>query len=191
MNSTTKKERSSTKSFSLFLFLLQELGHVFRVFAPLVDQGLHVVRQLRIEADHLLCLRVDKAQSLGVEGLAREKLEAVLDELTVFRVYRSLADLRTVVALVVEERVADPVEMDTDLMGTAGLQTTFDNCHISESFEDPVVGHRMLSMVTFRKYLEPHAVVRVASYVSGDGTFVFLQVSPYDGDIASSSASGP
>ena len=73
-------------------------NHVFCVFAPLVYEGLHVRRERRIEADHLLCARMDEAESLGMEGLTRKKLETVGDELTIFRVYRALADFRAVIS---------------------------------------------------------------------------------------------
>ena len=73
-------------------------NHVFGVFAPFVYEGLHVGRKGRVEADHLLGAGVDEAEGLGMEGLAREKLEAVLDELSVLRINSSLADLRAVIA---------------------------------------------------------------------------------------------
>ena len=73
-------------------------NHVFGVFAPFVYEGLHVGRKGRVEADHLLGARVDETEGLGMEGLAGEELEAVLDELAVFRIYGSLADLRAVIA---------------------------------------------------------------------------------------------
>ena len=126
---------------------------------------------------------MDEAEGLGMEGLTREKLEAVLDELPVLGVDGSLADLRTVIAAVIEERMTDPVEMNTDLMGTPCFKTAFHNGDITEALKDTIMGHCMLSMITFREDLETHTVVRVTANVSYDRTFVILEVSPDDSDI--------
>ena len=168
----------------LFLFLLQELRHVLGVFAPFVDEGLHVVRKRRVETDHLPGARMDKAQRLGMKGLTRQELEAVLYEATIFRVDRTLAYLGSIVPLVVEERMAYPVEMDSDLMGSSGLEAAFHYGHVAEALEDTVVRHRVLSMVAVREDLEAHAVVRVTADVADDGAFVFLDVTPYDCNVA-------
>jgi len=127
---------------------------------------------------------MDEAECLGMEGLTREKLEAVLDELPVLGVDGSLADLRAVIAAVIEERMTDPVEMHTDLMSTSSLKTAFHNGDITESLKDAIMSHCMLSMITFRKDLETHTVVRVAADVACDRTFIILEISPYDSDIA-------
>ena len=42
----------------------------------------------------------------------------------------------------------------------------------------------MLSVIAVRENLEAHTVVRIAADVSDDGTFVFLEISPYDCDIS-------
>ena len=44
------------------------------IFAPFVNQGLHVVWDRGVELEMLSGARVDEAQGLGVEGLARENL---------------------------------------------------------------------------------------------------------------------
>ena len=125
-----------------------------------------------------------KAEGLGMQGLTRQKLEAVLYELTILCIDGSLADLRTVVTLVIEERMADPVEMYTDLMGSSCLQTTFHNRDISESLQNLIMGNGMLAVISVRKDLEPHTIVRVAADVADDGTLILLEVTPDDSDIA-------
>ena len=141
MNFTMKKV-GNWISFPPFLFFFEELGHILRIFAPFVDEGLHVCRKCGIETHHLLSARMDKAKSLGMESLPWKKLETVLDELTVLRINGPLADLRTVITRVIEERMADPVEMDTDLVRTTRFKTALYNRHISEALQYTIMRHR-------------------------------------------------
>ena len=80
--------------------------------------------------------------------------------------------------------MADPVEMDTNLMCTAGLQTTFHHSHISESLQHLVMCHGMLAVITLRKDLETHPVVGVTPDVACDCPLIILEIAPYDGHIA-------
>ena len=126
---------------------------------------------------------MDEAEGLGMKCLTWKELEAVFYELSVFCIDGSFADLGTVVTFVIEERVTDPVEMNTDLMGTACLKAALDYGHISEALQHSVVSHCMLSMVAFRENLETHPVIRITAYVSCDGAFIFLEITPHDGYI--------
>ena len=126
---------------------------------------------------------MNEAEGLGMEGLARKELEAVLDELAVLRVDCALADFCSIITLIVEERMADPVEMHTDLVGTAGLKTTLYNCYITKALEDSIVCHSMLSMITLREDLETHTVVRITTDITYDSTLIFLKITPYDSHI--------
>jgi hypothetical protein len=118
-----------------------------------------------------------------MESLTREKLEAVLDELAILGVDCTLPDFRAVIPVIVEERMTDPIEVNTDLVGTACLETTFHDCHIAEAFEDTIVCHRMFSMITVWEDLEAHTVVRVTTDITYDGTLIILEIAPYDSHI--------
>ena len=80
--------------------------------------------------------------------------------------------------------MANPVEMYTDLVGTACLETAFHHSHISETLKHLVMGYSMFSVISVREYPESHTVVRIASDVTDDGSFILLQVAPYDCYIA-------
>ena len=188
MNFMMKKEGSLISFPPFFVrlsFFLQELRHILGILPPLVYQGLHVRRQIGVKTYHLLGARMDETERLGMESLTRKELETILYELTVLGVYGSLTDFRTVVTAVIEEWMSYPVEMNADLVGTTGLETALYDSHISETFQDSVMRYRMLAMVSLRKNLETHPVVRVASDVAGNGSLILLQISPYYSHIAS------
>ena len=157
--------------------------HILRILSPLVDQGLHVSRKWGIEADHLLRAWMNEAKGLGMESLTRQKLETILDELTILRIDCTLADFSTIIAFIIEERMTDPVEMHTDLMGTACLKTTLDNCYIAEALKDSIMCNSVLSMIALRENLETHTIVRITADITYDCTLVFLKITPYDGNI--------
>ncbi len=102
-------------------------------------------------------------EGLGMQGLARQKPEAVGDELAVLGIDCPLAYLRAVIARVIEQGMPDIIEMDTYLMRASCLQAAFHNCNIAEALQHAEMSHGMLSMVTLWKNLEPHAVVGVTS----------------------------
>ncbi len=77
----------------------------------------------------------------------------------------------------------DIIEMDTYLMRTSRLQAAFHNGNITEALQHAEMSHGMLSMITFRKNLEPHAVVGVTSDVAGYRALVFPYVPPYNSHI--------
>ena len=165
---------------SFLLFFLKELSHIFRILAPLVDQGLHVGREFRVEADHLLCGRMYEAEGLCMKGLARKELEAVLDELTVLCVDGTLTYFCAIIAFVIKERMTYPVEMNADLMGSSCLKAALDHCHVAEAFKNLEVGHSMLAMISVREDPESHTVIRVTSDIACDGALIFLDIAPYD-----------
>ena len=127
---------------------------------------------------------MDKTESLGMKSLTREKFEAVLDELAILRIDRSLADLCTVITFVVEERMTYPIEVHTYLVGTSCLKTTLNYSDIAETLKNPVVGDRVLSIITIGEYLEAHPVVRISSDITDDGSFILFKITPYDSHIA-------
>ena len=126
---------------------------------------------------------MNEAESLGVESLTRQKFEAVLNELTILCIYGTLADFSSIITFVIEKRMTYPVEMHPDLVSTSCFKTAFNYSNIAEAFQNPVMSHCMLSMITIREYLEAHAVIRITSDVSYDSTFVLLEITPDDGHI--------
>ena len=173
-----KKETSLIDKLVSFLFFLKELSHIFRILSPLIYQLLHIGRQLRIESYCLLGSRMHKPESLGMKGLTRQELEAIFYELPVLGVNRALAYLRTIITLIIEKRMAYIVEMHTNLMSPSCLEPALHHCDITESFQNTVVSHGMLAVITLRKDLEAHPVIGVTTYITNDSTLIFLDITP-------------
>ena len=89
-----------------------------------------------------------------MEGLSRKQFETILNELTILGINCPLTDLGTIITAVIEERMADPVEMNSDLMSPSCLKTTLHNSNISKSFQNTIMRHSMLAMIPVREYLE-------------------------------------
>ena len=119
-----------------------------------------------------------KAKSLCVESLTRQEFETVLYKAPVLGVNGSLADLGTVITIVIEERVSYPIEMDTDLMCSSCLKTALHHSHITETLENPVMGNGMFSMISLGENLEPHSIIRITSDITYDGTLIVLYITP-------------
>ena len=81
--------------------------------------------------------------------------------------------------------MADPIEVDTDLVCSSCLKTALHHGHITETLKHLVVGHCMLAMITVRENLESHTVIRITADVSCDSALVLLEVAPHDSHIAS------
>ena len=127
---------------------------------------------------------MNEAKSLGMKSLTRKESETVLYELTIFCVYGSFTDLRSIIAFIIEERMPYPVEMHSYLVRPSRLKPAFDDSNISESFKNAIMGHCMFPMISLRKHLESHSVVRITSDISDDGSFIILEISPNNGNIS-------
>ena len=121
---------------------------------------------------------MDEAQRLGVERLAGHYGEAVVDELFVFGVDRALEHPVAAVAVVVEQRVADIIHVDADLMGASRLQVALHQGGVAESLQHAVVGDGGLALRAVFKHLEAHPVVGVAADIALDGTGVVCYIAP-------------
>jgi hypothetical protein len=115
-----------------------------------------------------------------MKGLARQELEAILNELAVLGIDCTLTDFSSIIAFIVKERMSDPIEVYTNLMRTSCFKATFHYGNIAKTFKDTIMSHCMLAIVSVREYLEPHTVIRVPADISYDRTFVLLDITPND-----------
>ena len=60
-----------------------------------------------------------ESQRLCMKGLARQELEAILNELAVLGIDCTLTDFSSIIAFIVKERMSDPIEVYTNLMRTS------------------------------------------------------------------------
>ena len=122
-------------------------------------------------------------KSLGMKRLTRTQFETIPDELLVLRIDGPFANFRPALSLIIEKRMAYPVEMHADLMGASGLQTTFHNGHISEPLQNPIMGNSMLPMVSVRENLEAHPVIWVTADITDYRPLVIFQITPHNRDV--------
>lgn len=83
------------------------------------------------------------------------------------------------VPFVVEERMADVFHVYADLVGTSGFQYAFHQCDVAQSFQNLIVCYGMFALCRVGQNRHLHPVLRVSSDVAGDGSFVFVDDSPY------------
>ncbi len=92
------------------------------VVAPAVKEDCHVGGEIGIEEHLLTSTGMDKTECARMKCLTGTDIEASLNKLTVAAGGSALQNLVTSVAFVVEERMADVLHVDTNLMGAARLQ---------------------------------------------------------------------
>ncbi len=68
---------------------------------------------------------MNKTQGLGMQGLSRAKLQAVLDIGLVAGRTFATQNLHAAIALIGKQRMADVLHVSTNLMRTSRLQTAF------------------------------------------------------------------
>ena len=119
--------------------------HIFSILAPFVYKRLHIVRQLRVQTDHLLGARMDKAQSLGVQSLTRTEFETITHKLAVLAKVCTLQYFVAAIHIVVEQDVPYMLHMHPYLMCTPRLQVTLHKSDITEPFKHPVMSYSMLT----------------------------------------------
>ena len=156
---------------------------MFGIVAPFFKNLGEVGGHIGVEEQVFSGDGMDEAERLGVEGLAGQDLEAVVNELFVFGKGGSFEDFVAAVALVVEERVSGVLHVDTDLVGAAGLEAALDEGDVSEALDDLVVGDGSLARAAVGEDGHDEAVLGIAADVALDGAFVVGEVAPDEGAV--------
>ena len=174
---------SVTQKFAFYL-LLECVLRIFGVVVPLLQDRFKILRQAECKLLVLARSWVLEAEQSCVEGVARHCFKTVLDKLLILREGRSLQYLVATVALIVKERVADILHMNTNLMSSSRFEAALHQGHISVAFQHLVVCNGVLTLRTISKDIHLVAVLRVATDMARDCTLVISQVAPHKGDIA-------
>lgn len=107
---------------------------------PLVNQGTHVFGPYAIEEHAFAGAGVGEAKGFGVQYLSRAQGEAVVDILAVALGPQAFENLGATVFLIGEKRMPDGAHVYTNLVGSSGLQTTFDQRDIREPLQYTPMG---------------------------------------------------
>ncbi len=87
-----------------------------------------------------------------MQGLSRQDRKAVIHKLFVFCKCGAFQDHIAPVSLIAEKGMPDMLEMNPDLVGTAGLQLAVEQGYIAESFQDGVMCNGIPALAAIRKY---------------------------------------
>jgi len=159
----------------LILLYLSRCG----VAAPAVNHLLHVIGYLTLQVYLFTCQGMDEPQCAGMQTLTRAGCKAVVNKLFVFGEVGAPQYFVATISFIVEEGVADLFHVYPYLVGTAGLQTTFNQSDVAEPFQHAVVRHRRFTLFPFGKDPHYHPVFRVATDVAFNGAAILSQVAPY------------
>ena len=74
-------------------------------------------------------------------------------------------------------------EMNADLVGPSCFKPAFDQCHVAEPFQNPVVCDRVPAFFIVIVHSMDQPVAWIAAHVTGDGSLLFREVAPNKGNI--------
>ena len=174
---------SVTQKFAFYLLLKCVLG-CFGISIPFLQDRLKISRQAEGKLLVLARGRMFKTQETGVQSMARHSLEAVLDKLLILREGGTLQYLVATVALIIKERVADILHMNTNLVRSSRFESALHQSNISVAFQHLVVRNGMLTLRTIGKDIHLVAVLRVATDMSRNCTLILRQVTPHERNVA-------
>ena len=174
-------------SLSHLNYSLLQIGAIIcrlGVAIPFCQYRLEILWQAEGKLLVLACLGVFEAEQSRVQGVARHSLEAVLDKLLILGEGCTLQYLVTAIALIIEERMADILHMNTNLVCSARLEATLHQGHIAIALEHLVVRHCVLTLRAIGKDIHLVAIARIATDMARDSSLIFCQVTPHERTIA-------
>ena len=118
-----------------------------------------------------------------MKGLARTDQEAIVYKLFVLAENGAFYNPVSAVGTVVEQGVADMFHVYAYLVGTAGLQPQFYQCHIVKPLQHFVVCDGFFAMFSIGEGCHLLAVALVAADMRYYRAFIVLHIAPYQGNI--------
>jgi len=120
---------------------------VFSISAPFLYQPPHIVGQFTFEEHLFSGSRVNETNGFGVQGMPGANGEAIVHELSVFTEHGAFYDFVAAIGVVIKQRMADMLHMDTDLMCSSRLQNALYERDIAESFQYFIMGDRFFPVL--------------------------------------------
>ena len=119
-----------------------------------------------------------------MQGLARAKLQAVLDESLVAGRALPPQNFQAAIALVGEKGMADVAHVSAYLVRASRFQATFHECGVTIAFQHaPMRDGRLACVAVGRKDGHTQTVFRVSPDVTLDAALVFYEVAPHQSHI--------
>lgn len=167
----------------LLLFFLGGAGGSIRV--PFFEYSAEVGREVAFELHALSCRGVIETETACVQCMARHDGETVLDELFVFGKRGAFQYPVAAVPFVVEQRVSYIFHVDAYLVRSPCFETALYKCDVAVTFQYAVMCDGVFTVAPVREYGHFETVAHATAYVARDGTFVLLEVTPYECDVTS------
>ena len=180
----TKTPPDFFRVLRIIQLLPQLAGHAAGVGAPLFYYFLHVGGEFGVELHPLAGDGVGEAEFFGMEGLAGEDGEAVVDKLFVFVEDGAFDYAVAAIGGIVEEGMADVLHVHAYLVGATGLEAQLYEGDVVEPLDDFVVGDGVFAIVALGKGVHDLAEAEIAPDVDVYGAFVFGEVAPHEGYVA-------
>src|SRR5689334_8464463 len=94
---------------------------------------------------------MNEPQRFCMQGLSRQELKTILNELFVFREHRSFYNLVSSVHGVIEQRVTKVLHMSPDLMSSSRFKSALHQRDIPEIFQKAIMCDRVATVISVGK----------------------------------------
>ena len=119
---------------------------VFRIPPPFLYQSPHIIGQFTFEEHLFSGRRVNETNGFRVQRMPGANGEAIVHELSVFAEHGAFYDLVAAIRVIIKQRMADMLHMDTDLVCSSCLQNALYQRDIAESFQYFVMRDRFFAV---------------------------------------------
>ena len=135
------------------------------IMPPFLNEGGHVFGPGAIEEHPFSRAGMGESERLGVQYLPGTKRKAVLYVLTVFLCAKTFQYFAAPILLIRKKRVTDMFHVHTNLVGSSGLQATFNKCDVWKLLETPPMSNGLFGLRAFLRI--PNTIDCAIAVVSG------------------------
>lgn len=114
-----------------------------------------------------------------MKRLPGKYFKAVVHKLLVLRKSGALKDHMATISFITKKGMFNILEMNPDLVRTAGFQLAIHQGHITKPIQHSVMGDGMASLASIRVNREYLPVARTAADMTGNRPFIGPEISPY------------
>ena len=113
-----------------------------------------------------------------MQGLAWANGKTIIYKLFVFAVHGSFYNAVAAIGIIIKQRVANMLHVNTYLVCTPGFKPAFYQCSITEAFQYCIVRSGFFSIFPIRIYIHDLAETLMTAYMSCNRSTIFFYISP-------------